>query len=366
LIPAQYYFTKQNDADEDFHEKFNRKKRRKQAGHGRTEEQRLATLEAKRRKYDPTQYKSVSTILQEQGEEAERQDDEEMGDDGETRSDDLSTIQIVPGFSGSGDREELKKRLREKINALRAKRKAPPLNEDGTDPLESEAGRPAKKRRVDRSEGKEKEKEKPKRERNKNKPEKGEKEKDGSEVDGKQLVKVKAENGSSGIPSALEFATFDFSSGKPVPLYLKTNKRKPNKFALLKQAKEQKEKIEALKGTEEGQKLQEDESWKKVMKKASGEKVKDDVDKIKKSIKRDQAKKKKSQNQWKQRQDTQSKRQDAAIKKREGNIEAARQKRKDRKSGKKTKRPGFEGKKTQIINKNNKNKNTKSTTPQKS
>lgn len=34
------------------------------------------------------------------------------------------------------------------------------------------------------------------------------------------------------------------------------------------------------------------------MKKASGEKVKDDVEKIKKSIKRDQAKKKKSQKLW--------------------------------------------------------------------
>lgn len=50
----------------------------------------------------------------------------------------------------------------------------------------------------------------------------------------------------------------------------------------------------------------------------------------------------------------QSKRQDAAVKRRESNIEAAKQKRKDRKSGKvkKQKRPGFEGKKTQIINKN--------------
>jgi len=187
---------------------------------------------------------------------------------------------------------------------------------------------------------------------------------DQKEVEGKQIVKVKAENGSAAIAPALEFATFDFSSGKPVPLYLKTQKRKPNKFALLKQAKEQKEKIEALKGTEEGQKLQEDESWKKMMKRASGEKVKDDVDKIKKSIKRDQAKKKKSQTLWKQRQDTQSKRQESAIKKREANIAAARQKRKDKKSGKR--RPGFEGKKTQIINKSNKNKNTTNTTPPKS
>lgn len=65
----------------------------------------------------------------------------------------------------------------------------------------------------------------------------------------------KSENGSAlpGIPTALEFATFDFSSGKPVPLYLKTGKRKPSKYALLKQAQDQKEKLEAVKGTEEGQ-----------------------------------------------------------------------------------------------------------------
>jgi len=318
----------------------------------KTEEQRKASLEAKRRKYDPTQFKPVSVILQEKAE-----DEEEETEDGKS-TDDFSDIQVVPGFSGTGDREELKRRLREKINALRAKRKAPPLNEDGTDPLETESGRQVKRRRLEKSPNKSKQKEKVK-----NKPpkmEKKEEEKEKKKGEGIKQEKIKPGNGataSSGIPTELEFATFDFSSGKPVPMYLKTNKRKPNKFAMLKQAKEEKEKIEAMKGTDEGQKLQDADSWKKVMKKASGEKVKDDVDKLKKSIKRDQAKKKKSQRQWKQRQDSQTKRQDAAIRKRESNIDAAKQKRKDRKSGKKLKRPGFEGKKTQMLNKNSKSPN---------
>lgn len=50
--------------------------------------------------------------------------------------------------------------------------------------------------------------------------------------------------------------------------------------------------------TEEGQKQLEKEAWTTMMKKARGEKVKDDVDRIKKSIQQDERKKKKSAKQW--------------------------------------------------------------------
>jgi len=249
--------------------------------------------------------------------------------------------------------------LREKINALRAKRKAPPLNPDGSDPLESESGRANKRRKVEEKVAK------IKRENTQqkiSKPEKPVKDETKSEKVETVVSNGASSSSSLAIPSVLEFATFDFSSGKPVPSYLQTNKRKPNKYALLKKAKEQKEKVETLKGTDKGQKLLQQQSWDKVIKKASGEKVKDDIEKLKKSIKRDQSKKKKSQKHWKQRLDAQTKRQEAAQKKRESNIGFAKQKRRDRKLGKKTtRRPGFEGRKTQMINKRKNSNNSNST-----
>lgn len=343
LIPPSVYFPKQTDEDEPFHEKLNRNKRRKRTAL-EVEERRKVAWEARKRKYDPSQYKSVVDILAEKGKkngEDEQEISQESDDDEDAEGRQKPTTvseMALPGFVGEGDREELKRKLREKINALRAKRKAPPLNFDGTDPVEKES-RPNKRRKID-----EKSKIKRERENAQNykviltpKSEKIIKAEIKGEFVKEEKVKIETMNGTSSFPAALEFAAFDFSSGKPVPTHVQTNKRKPSKHALLKKAKEKKEKIESLKGTEEGQKLIENQSWEKIMKKASGEKIMDDVTKLQKSIKRDQSKKKKSQQQWKQRLADQSKRQEAAIKKRESNIELAKQKRKDRKSGKKIK-----------------------------
>jgi len=55
---------------------------------------------------------------------------------------------------------------------------------------------------------------------------------------------------------------------------------------------ENKQKMEELKGTEEGKKFKEDVAWDTMLKRAQGVKVKDDPKKLKKSIKREEGKKK--------------------------------------------------------------------------
>jgi len=81
---------------------------------------------------------------------------------------------------------------------------------------------------------------------------------------------------------SIEFASFDTSSGKPVPTYLQSRKKKPSKAILLQQAQERKKELEILKETTDGQKVASAEAWSNMMKKAQGEKVKDDISKLKK------------------------------------------------------------------------------------
>jgi len=159
---------------------------------------------------------------------------------------------------------------------------------------------------------------------------------------------------------SLEFASFDTSSGAPVPEYLKNRKKKPSRARLLQIAQENKKALEAKKNTPEGQKVIEEHAWDTMLKKASGEKVKDDIGKLKKTVKREEAKKKKSKKEWEQRVSLQKKSQADAQAKRKTNLEERKQTKKDKKMGitkKKTKgkagpgRPGFEGKKRQFINK---------------
>jgi hypothetical protein len=101
-------------------------------------------------------------------------------------------------------------------------------------------------------------------------------------------------------------------------------------------------------GAAEAESIKESKAWDAVMKRAAGEKVKDNITLLKKSVKREEVKKKKSTQMWKERGDAVKKSQDERIKKRNENIQNALQKKKDKRMGikpKKTGRAGFEGKK---------------------
>jgi len=245
--------------------------------------------------------------------------------------------EIVPGFIDTdiiAEREELKRRLREKVNALRAKRNAPPLSDD---PENKSIEPPAKRRKVE-----ERRKEKFKTKENK-------KPKQATPSPASKPKNLKASD-----DATIEFATFDFSSGAPVPSYLQ-NKKKPSKSFLLKQVQEKKRKLVELQGTEEGEALAKQDAWASMKKKAQGEKVKNDAEKLKKSIKREQHQKKKSKKEWDQRTSTQKRAQVAAQKKRSENIQASKDRKRDKRLGIKRKksipkkRRGFEGEKKKNI-----------------
>jgi len=159
--------------------------------------------------------------------------------------------------------------------------------------------------------------------------------------------------------TTIEYATFDFSSGAPVPTYL-LNKKKPSKSQLLKQVQEKKHQQQELQGTEQGDALVKQEAWDNMKKRAQGEKVLNDTDKLKKSIKRDQYLKKKRRKEWKQRVKKSKKTQDLVQKKRSDNIATAKERKFSGKRKKsfsnsrpptKKQRVGFEGKRKEIINK---------------
>lgn len=86
-----------------------------------------------------------------------------------------------------------------------------------------------------------------------------------------------------------------------------------------------------LSGTEEGKKLKEDILWDKALKRAKGDKLKDDPKRIKAAIKREQKKKAKSAAEWKERNASVAKQQQERQEKRQRNIEEKILKRKEKK-----------------------------------
>jgi len=271
-------------------------------------------------KFDPENYPSVPKILQEQSKKG-KDDDDETEDTKSTNS------EIVPGFVESDIvtvREELKKRLREKLNALRTKRNAPTLSDDS----ESKSVEPpAKRRKIE-----ERRKEKLKKKEDSKKMRKGSKGSPCPAKIPKTPSQSQTQSQKSVDDSTIEFETFDFSSGAPVPTYLQ-NKKKTSRIALLKQVQEKKKKLNEHQGTEEGDRLAKQEAWATMKKRAQGEKVKNDAEKLKKTIKREQQQKKRSKKEWDQRISIQKRTQIASQKKRAENIAAAKERKRDKRYG---------------------------------
>ncbi|KAK9470925.1 surfeit locus protein 6-domain-containing protein [Dipodascopsis tothii] len=89
------------------------------------------------------------------------------------------------------------------------------------------------------------------------------------------------------------------------------------------------------------------DKWKRAIKQAEGEKVRDDEKMLRKSLKKQRKRKKKSERDWKDREENVKKGIKARIHKREANIAARKEAKKAGKSATKAKpakrRPGFEG-----------------------
>jgi hypothetical protein len=176
----------------------------------------------------------------------------------------------------------------------------------------------------------------------------------------------------------IKFGTFDFSSGRPLPMYLTSQlpqKKKRSKKVtpfLLKQV-ENKQQILADK-SEEGKKKAEKIRWDTIMDRAQGVKVKDDPKLIRKTLKKMKKKKEKSAKEWAKRKEDLEQRILERQKRREENIKSKKEQRKERKINKRLgikakspkpnakskpkaegnkakRRPGFEGRKNNFINK---------------
>ncbi|KAF2862286.1 SURF6-domain-containing protein [Piedraia hortae CBS 480.64] len=231
------------------------------------------------------------------------------------------------------DPDELKERLRIKIEELRAKRKA-----DGPD------GKPARSRQelLEQRRKKEQQRKAAKKEQIHLAKEKEQ-----------QLKEQQLRNSPSSIdvfkskPKANNFAfsRLAFADGTMADANLTTlqeqkKKKGPQDPRTALEAAQKK--TQRLAGYDEAKRadIAEKDSWLNAKKRAHGERVRDDTSLLKKALKRKEKQKMKSERQWQEREQAVIKSKEAKQKKREANL----QQRKDgKKKGKKGGRPGFEG-----------------------
>mmetsp|Transcript_10319 Transcript_10319/g.12946 ORF Transcript_10319/g.12946 Transcript_10319/m.12946 type:complete len:332 (-) Transcript_10319:239-1234(-) len=137
----------------------------------------------------------------------------------------------------------------------------------------------------------------------------------------------------------------------------KGEKKRKNLHKLLEKAEAKRQRLEELKQTEEGKKQAEQEEWGDMLKQASGKKIHDNTQQIKKAIKKREKKKEKSRKKWKERETAVKQSISAKQEKREKNLAKRKNKGKgavpteDEDGKPHSRRAGFEGKKTDFINK---------------
>ncbi|KAK9368984.1 surfeit locus protein 6-domain-containing protein [Lipomyces kononenkoae] len=232
--------------------------------------------------------------------------------------------------------EELRERLAQKIKSLRAARKAPGSGMPGA-PLNRDALLRVRKAKEQNR------KEALKRKR----AVETEEVKQEVETDGGPATK-KASKSADVDTSGTVFSRIALKSGEQIGTNgdIQPKKRKKGPVDLLGQLKH----VEAKKArianmdAEKRETVEEKEKWKRAIKQAEGEKVRDDEKMIKKSLKKQLKRKHKSAREWKQREENVAMGIKARQKKREENIAARKEmKMKGKGSKGKKKRPGFEG-----------------------
>ena len=145
----------------------------------------------------------------------------------------------------------------------------------------------------------------------------------------------------------LVFSKFDFASGNP-----NSKKKSLNTEKLLKKAEKSMEKIEKLEKEDsaKAQQLKESMAWDKAIKKAEGEKLKDDPKLLKKTLKSREKRKTQSKKKWEDRVKTVENQKQEKQTKRKENIKERRQDKinkkigkgkKDKTTKKKKSKPGF-------------------------
>ncbi|CAF0952999.1 unnamed protein product [Brachionus calyciflorus] len=135
------------------------------------------------------------------------------------------------------------------------------------------------------------------------------------------------------------YSKFDFTADKTLKTKKKDEKltpvnAKPKDYKkLLKKLQEKKEKVEELKKSEpeKAQELELKSKWRTALDKASGIKVKDDVNLLKKTVKRMEKKKEKAKKNWDERKKAVDERKNKAQEKRRKNLDKRKEKNKEKK-----------------------------------
>jgi hypothetical protein len=247
------------------------------------------------------------------------------------------------------DKESAAQRLREKIAALRAARKA-----DGPD------GRPARSRQ-ELIEARRKEQEK--RKQRKKEARKESKEEEARAKAEAELALLRGSGSPIGSPgdvfglgsrrSSPDRASLSFGFGrvawgdgthldKESSGLNPTHKRKgpSDPRTALDAAQRKHERLSALDDAKRAD-IEEKDAWLSAKKKAHGERVRDDTSLLKKALKRKEDQKQRSEKQWQDRVRAVEKGKQMRQQKREDNLRKRREEK--GKKGKKVKRPGFEG-----------------------
>lgn len=250
------------------------------------------------------------------------------------------------------DQAELQERLRQRIEELRARRKA-----DGPE------GKPAKSRQdlLDQRRKKEEQRKVAKKEqRRKQKEDEARKREDelrrgsGSPLSNVDMFSPREDTESNNF-SFTRLAFADGTSADPSLSTLHDAKRRKGPSdprTALEAAQKKASRLSALDPTKRGE-IEEKDMWLHARQRAAGVKVKDDTSLLKKALKRKEKGKGKSEREWKEREEGVVKGREARQKKREGNLAKRREEKgsKGKGSGKgkkgagagKGKRAGFEG-----------------------
>ena len=321
LIPAKYYIM-QDDSDQ-FNSKYwvNRKQRAPK------QSVKDASKKAKRLKLDPGSHKSFREL---QEEEARREAENERGEESKEEEEEVNGhTRLQNGFSvervKSGDLNELRERLKAKVEELRGKRKTG----------DTEEGHAQKRqKRMDRKQRKKEMRLKEKQRKT-----------------SKQVSRISIKDSRPSLEDKsgrIVYSKFDFST--PVKEWEPAGKKKDYK-KLLAKAEASQRKLEELKKKDEkkGEDLEEKLNWQKAVELAKGTKLKDNPKQLKKTIKRLGKKKNRSQKQWeervKQEKQTKERRQELRqkhIQERTEQIKAKKMKKRIKRRGKgQPRQPGF-------------------------
>lgn len=217
---------------------------------------------------------------------------------------------------------ELQERLRERIETLSKKRKAPSSPESKPKRIKLSKDKHSAQKKQDTNAKRK------------------------TEVSAPSPLAVAA---TKDIPLNLDFGTFEYSNdGKPTPAYLVKRKKRLSTQALLKKAEHEKNLAVTLQSDEKGKEILAQKNLDKAILKLQGQKVKDDPKLLAKTLKRKEKAKEKSRKEWAEREKNVADRQKQRQDKRKSNIDRFR---KHSGSSQAKARPGFEGARKDFLNK---------------